>query len=57
MMMEGFAERLKNEVTGVTPENQTINISTPVERKYSAWVGGGLLASISAFSQKMMVTT
>ena len=50
-MYEGMADRLKKEMTSLVPEQQTIKIIAPPERKYSEWIGGSILASLSTFDQ------
>jgi len=50
-MFPGFADRLQKELTALAPSTHThtIKIAAPPERKYSAWIGGSILASISTF--------
>lgn len=54
-MLPGFQERLVKELTGVVPAAAKINISAPPERKYSVWIGGSILSSLSTF-QSMWIT-
>jgi actin-related protein len=50
-MYPGFAERLKKEITALAPSTMNINVVARPERKYSVWIGGSVLASLSAFQQ------
>lgn len=48
-MFEGFQQRLDKELNALTPENVRIKIIAPVERKFSIWIGGSVLASLATF--------
>lgn len=48
-MFPGFADRMKKELTAVAPELTTIKVIAPPERKYSVWLGGSIMASLSTF--------
>lgn len=48
-------ERLHNEITALAPASAKVRITAPEERKYSVWIGGSILASLSTF-QDMWVT-
>jgi len=50
-MFEGIKERLTKEVTNLVSDTTKIKIIAPPERKYSAWIGGSILASLSTFEQ------
>jgi len=54
-MFNGMSERLQKEVTALAPSSMTIKIVAPPERKYSVWIGGSILASLSTF-EEMWVT-
>jgi actin len=54
-MFPGFAERMTKEITALAPPTMTVKIVVPPERKYSAWIGGSILASLSTF-QCMWIT-
>jgi len=54
-MFTGMSERLQKEVTSLAPSSMTIKIVAPPERKYSVWIGGSILASLSTF-EEMWVT-
>ncbi|GBG29320.1 Actin [Hondaea fermentalgiana] len=45
----GLAERLSTEMTALVPSSVSIKVIAPVERKYSVWIGGSTLASLSTF--------
>ena len=49
-MFPGFADRMKKELTALAPALK-IKIIAPPERKYSAWIGGSIFASLSTFQQ------
>merc|ERR1719420_2844839 len=48
-MFPGIADRLQKEITSLAPPTMTIKIVAPPERKYSVWIGGSILASLSTF--------
>ena len=50
-MFPGFADRMQKEITLLAPPTMKINVIAPPERKYSAWIGGSILASLSTFQQ------
>jgi len=50
-MFNGIAERLTKEVTSLAPSAMKIKVVAPPERKYSVWIGGSILASLSTFQQ------
>jgi actin beta/gamma 1 len=50
-MFPGMAERLTKEITALAPSTIKIKVIAPPERKYSAWIGGSILASLSTFQQ------
>ena len=50
-MFEGIAERLTKEVVALAPSTMKIKVVAPPERKYSVWIGGSILASLSTFQQ------
>ena len=54
-MFEGIAERMTKELTGMAPASMKIKVVAPPERKYSVWIGGSILASLSTF-QQMWIT-
>ncbi|CAB4037556.1 actin, cytoplasmic-like [Paramuricea clavata] len=50
-MFPGFADRMQKEITALAPPTMKIKVIAPPERKYSAWIGGSILASLSTFQQ------
>jgi len=51
----GIAERLQKELTALAPSTMKLKVIAPPERKYSSWIGGSILASLSTF-QQMWIT-
>jgi actin len=43
--------RMQREITALAPSSMKIKIVAPPERKYSVWIGGSILASLSTFQQ------
>jgi actin beta/gamma 1 len=54
-MFPGIAERLTKEITALAPATMKIKVVAPPERKYSVWIGGSILSSLSTF-QAMWIT-
>ncbi|XP_037802964.1 LOW QUALITY PROTEIN: uncharacterized protein LOC119597462 [Penaeus monodon] len=54
-MYPGIADRMQKEITALAPSTIKIKIIAPPERKYSVWIGGSILASLSTF-QSMWIT-
>ncbi|XP_073150397.1 actin-97-like isoform X1 [Henckelia pumila] len=54
-MFPGIAERMSKEITALAPSSMNVNVVAPPERKYSVWIGGSILASLSTF-QQMWIT-
>jgi len=54
-MYAGIAERMNKELVALAPPTMKIKIIAPPERKYSVWIGGSILSSLSTF-QNMWVT-
>jgi len=54
-MYPGIADRFQKEITALAPSTMKIKIIAPPERKYSVWIGGSILASLSTF-QAMWIT-
>jgi len=50
-MFGGIAERMTKELTALAPSTMKIKVVAPPERKYSVWIGGSILASLSTFQQ------
>ena len=54
-MYPGIGDRMQKEVINLAPGTIKIKIIAPPERKYSVWIGGSILASLSTF-QTMWIT-
>lgn len=54
-MFKGIDDRLNKEVVALAPSTMRINVIAPPERKYSTWMGGSILSSLSSF-QPMFIT-
>ncbi|ORZ14273.1 actin family [Lobosporangium transversale] len=50
-LFSNFADRIHKEVAPLTPASMQIKVIAPPERKYSVWIGGSILASLSTFQQ------
>merc|ERR1712012_1355449 len=50
-MYPGIADRMQKEITALAPSTIKIKIIAPPERKYSVWIGGSILASLSIYHQ------
>jgi actin beta/gamma 1 len=50
-MFPGIAERISKELIALAPSTMKIKVVAPPERKYSVWIGGSILASLSTFQQ------
>jgi actin beta/gamma 1 len=57
-LFPGLGERLSKEISALAPAPPTIKkveVIAPPERKYTAWIGGSMLASLSTF-QSMWIS-
>ncbi|KAA8649848.1 actin-related protein ArpA [Aspergillus tanneri] len=54
-LCKNFPDRLMREIKRLAVEDMKIRISAPAERKYTTWIGGGILAGLSTF-RKMWVS-
>lgn len=50
-MYPGIAERMHKEISALAPTSIKVKITAPLERKYSVWIGGSILASLGTFQQ------
>ncbi|KAF9041980.1 actin 1 [Hymenopellis radicata] len=48
-MLVGLPDRMQKEITALAPSNVKVRIVAPPERKYSVWIGGSILSSLSTF--------
>ncbi|CBY19804.1 unnamed protein product [Oikopleura dioica] len=49
-MFSGLRSRLTNELEHIVPSSINIKIDSPKHRKFSVWIGGSILASLSGFT-------
>lgn len=54
-MYPGISERMTQDIKVLAPDSVKVKIVAPPERKYSVWIGGSILSSLSTFSN-MWVT-
>nr|GAT49884.1 predicted protein [Mycena chlorophos] len=54
-MFPGIADRMQKEMTAVAASGVRVRVVAPPERKYSVWIGGSILASLSTF-QNMWIS-
>jgi len=54
-MYPGMADRVQRELTALAPSSVKVRVVAPPERKYSVWIGGSILASLSTF-QSMWIS-
>ncbi|KAL0613054.1 cytoplasmic type 5 [Plecturocebus cupreus] len=50
-MYSGIADRMLKEITALAPSTMKIKIIAPPKHKYSVWISGSILASLSTFQQ------
>merc|ERR1719443_1366293 len=50
-MFQGLGERMAKELTALAPSTMKVKVVAPPERKYSVWIGGSILSSLSTFQQ------
>ena len=48
-MFPGIAERMQKEITYLAPAKYKPNVIASPDRKYSVWIGGSILATLSTF--------
>mmetsp|Transcript_71185 Transcript_71185/g.189284 ORF Transcript_71185/g.189284 Transcript_71185/m.189284 type:complete len:377 (-) Transcript_71185:5-1135(-) len=56
-MFTGIGERMTKEITALAPSTMKIKVVAPPERKYSVWIGGSILSSLSTFQQMWISKT
>jgi actin-related protein len=54
-MFQGLPERIEKEITHLAPAMTKIKVIAPRERKYGAWIGGSILASLDSFPQMVII--
>jgi len=50
-MFEGIQERMTKELVALAPSTTKVRVIAPAERKYSVWIGGSILSSLTTFGQ------
>ena len=50
-MFPDIANRMTKEIVALAPSSIKVKVVAPPERKYSVWIGGSILASLSTFQQ------
>jgi len=50
-MFDKIPDRMSKEIIALAPPSMKIKIVAPPERKYSVWIGGSILSSLSTFQQ------
>lgn len=45
----GITERMQKEIVALAPPSTTVNVIVPEPKRYSSWIGGSVLASLSEF--------
>ncbi len=50
-MFSGIPQRLAKEMEMLVPKSMEVKIVAPPERKYSVWIGGSILSSLSTFEE------
>ena len=50
-MFDGLQDRMQKEITALAPAGNKIRVIAPAERKYSVWIGGSILSSLTTFEQ------
>ena len=54
-MFPGMVDRMQKELNALAPSAAKVRVIAPPERKYSVWIGGSILASLTTFGD-MMIT-
>lgn len=50
-ILPNIAERFQKGVAKLAPSSMTVKVIAPAERKYSVWIGGSILSSLSTFKE------
>merc|ERR1712066_473810 len=50
-MFPNIDARLSKEITALAPASIKVKVVAPPERKYSVWIGGSILSSLSTFQE------
>eukprot|EP01084_Bolivina_argentea_P038184 70612_1 len=54
-MFSGIDVRLTKEMTSLAPASIKVKVVAPPERKYSVWIGGSILSSLSTFPEMWVI--
>jgi len=49
-MYHGIDTRLSQEIVKLAPSTMKIRVVAPPERRFSVWIGGSILSSLSTFA-------
>lgn len=49
-MYQGIDTRLSAELTKLAPTSMKIRVVAPPERKFSVWIGGSIVSSLTTFA-------
>jgi len=55
-MYQGLSQRLEKELIELAPTNIKVKTIAPAERKYSVWIGGAILSSLSSFEEMWIIS-
>ena len=50
-LFPGMEVRMSKGINAWAPGSMKVNVVAPPERKYSAWIGGSILGSLSTFEE------
>lgn len=50
-MYQGINDRMQKELTALAQPSMKVKVIAPPDRKFSAWIGGSILASLSSFKE------
>jgi len=50
-MFQGLPQRVQQEITALAPDSMNVKVIAAPERKYSVWIGGSILSSLSTFEE------
>ncbi|XP_048397837.1 actin-like isoform X6 [Stegostoma tigrinum] len=56
-LFPGMDERMLKEMTKMVPTGTPVKVCAPADRKYSVWMGGSILSSLSAFQQMWVLAS
>merc|ERR1719273_38577 len=51
-MFPNLSDRLNKEIVALAPASIKVKVVAPPERKYSVWIGGSILSSLSSFQKR-----